>query len=197
MNHAGEAPITVRYTVEPECTDEEIEEAEPPRRPRRRLLTPITGALAAVVRVAAGFFAGVQVQKSQGSGAATAQNGFPGIPGGAGPGGNGPPGDQGQGQGSGSESVQGTVANLRGSTLYVTDDSGNTVRVKTRARSEVVRAASSRPIDVQPGDTVIVQGKRNDDGSYSADQVTATADGVNLFGAFGGGGRPPGAPSGG
>jgi hypothetical protein len=61
----------------------------------------------------------------------------------------------------------------------------------------VVRAASSRPADVQLGDTVIVQGKKNDDGSYSADQITATADGVDLFGGFGAGGPPQGGPPGG
>ena len=45
--------------------DEEPLEAaaeEAPRRPRRRLVTPATGALAALVLVAAGFFGGVQVQ---------------------------------------------------------------------------------------------------------------------------------------
>jgi hypothetical protein len=94
--------MTVRYTDEPEWIDEEIEEEdELPRRSRRRLLTPITGALAAVVLVAAGFFAGVQVQKSQGSGATTAQTGFPGVPGGGGGGGNGAPGGQGAGQAPG------------------------------------------------------------------------------------------------
>jgi hypothetical protein len=199
MTHDDEARMTVRYTDEPEWIDEEIDEEEDelPRRPRRRLLTPITGALAAVVLVAAGFLAGVEVQKSQDSGAATAQTGFPGVPGGGGAGGNGPPGGPGAGQGSGSESVRGTVSNLRGATLYVTDDSGNTVRVSTRKRAEVVRAASSRPVDVQPGDTVIVQGEKNDDGSYSADQITATADGVDLFGGFGAGGPPQGGPPGG
>jgi hypothetical protein len=128
----------------------------------------------------------VQVQKSEGSGATTtaAAGGPTGAAGGR----------QGRQPGSGGAGVQGTVANLRGSTLYVTDSSGNTVRVKTNAKSDVVRTASSRPAAVHPGDTVIVQGPRKGNGSYLAKQVIATADGVSLFGGagLGGGGMPPG-----
>jgi hypothetical protein len=189
MTHDHEEAMTVRYTDEPEWDDTEVEEL--PRRPRRRLLRPITGALAAVVLVAVGFLAGVEVQKSEGTGTASAQGGFPRFPGGGGAGRPGAP------QASESEGVQGKVASLRGSTLYVTDASGNTVRVKTGGKSEVVRTASSRPRAIHPGDTVVVQGRKNDDGSYTADQLIATADGVSVFGGFGAGGPPRGGPPGG
>jgi hypothetical protein len=189
MNPDHEEAMTVRYTEETEWDDTEVEEL--PRRPRRRLLTPITGALAAVVLVAGGFFAGVEVQKSEGAGTASAQGGVPRLPGGGGAGRQGGP------QASENERVQGTVASLRGSTLYVTDASGNTVRVRTRPKSEVVRTASSRPGAIHPGDTVVVQGKKSDDGSYTADQLIATADGVSVVGGFGAGGPPRGGPPGG
>ncbi|MCW2993452.1 MAG: hypothetical protein JWQ18_947, partial [Conexibacter sp.] len=48
-----------------------------PVRPRRKLLTPVSGVLAAVVLAAGGFIGGVQVQKHQGGsgGGGAAQGG--------------------------------------------------------------------------------------------------------------------------
>ena len=161
---------------------------ELPRRPRRKLATPLTAALAAVLLAALGFIGGVQVQKSSadstssGGGAAgfaraRAAGGF--TPGGAG----------GAGGGAASDATVGSVANVDGNRFYVTDSSGNTVRVKTNKNSKVTRTAVSKVGEVHPGDTVIVQGAKSSSGTVTATSVTATAKNATsgIAGLFGGG----------
>jgi hypothetical protein len=82
-----------------------------------------------------------------------------------------PPG----GGGGSSDATVGTVADVDGRTLYVTDSSGTTIRVKTTSGSKVTRTAVSRVGAVHPGDTVIVQGTRSSNGTVQATTVTATA----------------------
>ncbi len=183
---------------------EDDDEGTLPRRPRRRLVTPASAAFAAVLIAALGFFGGVQVQKGQGDdggGGATnaSQTGLAAARagGGAGFGGRG-----GGGSGQGPAAV-GSVANKHGSTLYVKDSDGNTVRVKTTSHSKINRTASTTSGAIHPGDTVIVQGKKSSGGTITATQINATASGAvsglaGLFGggggrAFGGGGGPGGA----
>jgi hypothetical protein len=171
-----------------------------PRRPRRKLVTPVTGALAAVVLVAGGFIGGVQVQKHQGgssSGGARAGSFAARFGGGA--------GTTGSGSGSGSSSTQssattGTVANVKGSTIYLTTSDGTTVKIRTNDNSRVTRNASSSASNIHPGDTLVVQGARASSGTVTASSITATARGVSAFGglaALAGGGAPAGgsAPS--
>ena len=182
------------HPYEDDWDDAPTESALPPRR-RRRLVTPLSAALAAVLVAALGFIGGVQVQKhadkttgsssAQGALAAAATRGG----GGAGTGVNG--GFPGQG-GSGAQTspTVGSVANKHGSTLYVKDRDGNTVRVKTNSDSKISRTASTSAGAVHPGDTVIVQGTKHSDGSITATQVNATAAGATggIAGLFGGGG---------
>jgi hypothetical protein len=161
-----------------------------PRRPRRRLVTPISAAFAAVLIAALGFFGGVQVQKSQGDdggGGATnaSQTGLAAAraAGGAGFGARGGASAQGP-------AAVGSVANKHGSTLYVKDSDGNTVRVKTTSHSKINRTASTTSGAIHPGDTVIVQGTKSSSGTITATQINATASGATggLAGLFGGGG---------
>jgi hypothetical protein len=194
---------------------------ELPPRPRRRLLTPVTGGLAAVLLAAAGFIGGVEVQKHQGgsaspAGAPVAGAGAGAAPGGAGgfrPGGaaqGGPPGAAGGGAagggaaGAGAPTV-GTVSSAHGNVLYVKDSSGTTVKVRTTSTSKIVRTAGTSVGAVHPGDTVVVQGSAAKDGTVKATRVSATAAGAG-GGGFGGGGfggggfgggRPGAAPQGG
>ena len=167
----------------------------PARAARRRLVTPWTAGLCGLLLATAGFIAGVQVQKGQaGETAATANGRGPGAPtraafaGGAAAGGDAP--------------TIGSVANKRGSTLYVQDADGTTVRVKTNAQSKVTRTATASVRGIYPGDTVVVQGTKDADGTLVATEITATsksaaaAGGGGLRRAFGGGARPGGgAPS--
>ncbi len=172
---------------------------ELPPRPRRRLVTPATLVLAAVLIAALGFFAGVKVQKGQGDTAASAGAGprsgaspgaFPGT--GAGPRG-------GTGARPGGQGTFGTVANKKGKTLYVQTADGNTVKVRLGADAKVIRTASSNVKRIHPGDTVVVQGARGKTGTITATQVNATsataASSGGLFPGAGGGSGPPGGGS--
>jgi hypothetical protein len=140
-----------------------------PRRPRRRPVTPVTVALAAVLIGALGFIGGVQVQKrSAPTTAAAALRGSARQ--GTGQGGFAPGGG---GQAAGA--TVGQVANVKGSTIYLTDADGNTIRVRTNSNSKVTRTAVSTPGAVHPGDTVIVQGTTSKSGTVTASQIVATA----------------------
>jgi hypothetical protein len=196
--------------------DEEPAVGALPPRKRRRLVTPVSAALAAVLIAALGFIGGVQVQKhadkngsgsgggaqaalasARAGGGTGARGGFGGARfGGAGAGG----GANGQ-----SAPTVGQVANKDGRTLYVKDSNGDTVRVKTTSHSKINRTASTSAGAIHPGDTVIVQGTKSSSGTITATQVNATASRATgglgaLFGiggGFGGGGGSGGGAGGG
>jgi hypothetical protein len=151
---------------------------ELPRRPRRKLATPLTTTLAAVLIAALGFIGGVQVQKSSAD-----------SPGAAGFTRGGPTGAGGFTPRGSSDATVGTVADVNGKTLYVTDSSGTTIRVRTTSSSKVSRTAVAKAGQVHPGDTVIVQGTKSSSGTVTATSVTATAKNAasGLAGRFGGG----------
>jgi hypothetical protein len=204
--------------------DWDTEEDPLPKRPRRRLVTPISATLAGALVAALGFIGGVEVQKGQDDGSTgnggNAAGAFASA-GGAGTGAAGA-GRGASGRGSGTNAPQfggaggpggaqsnatiGSVANKKGATLYVKDSDGNLIRVKTTSHSKINRTASTTPGAIHPGDTVIVQGTTAKDGTVTATQVQASAAGATsglgrLFGGFGGGGgqgggAPP-APAGG
>lgn len=186
--------------------------AEPlSRRPRRKLVTPVTAGLSAVILVAAGFAGGVVVQKNRDSGAAVAASpggaaaarggasGAPGMPSGAPGMPSGAPGmpsgfpgmpgastSGGATQGAGAEggaaasggTTVGEVANVKGSTIYVTTSDGTTVRVVAADGGTVQRTSKTSMSSVHPGDSVVVSGTTKSDGTVSATSVTATAAGA-------------------
>jgi hypothetical protein len=182
--------------------DWEADEEPLPKRPRRRLVTPISATLAGALVGALGFIGGVEVQKSQddgssgGNGTAAAfasAGGGDAARGGFGRGGGTGGGPQFGGGGPGgaqSNATVGSVANKKGSTLYVKDSDGNLVRVKTTSHSKINRTASTTAGAIHPGDTVIVQGNKSSSGTITATQIQATAAGATsgLAGLFGGGG---------
>jgi hypothetical protein len=148
---------------------------------RRKKLPALTAALALAVAVAGGLIGGVEAQKHWGaSSSATAarRGGFPGgFAGFAGRGGGAPGGGAGAGGlagfgAAGAGGTNGTVTLIKGSNLYVTDASGNTVIVKTTAGSTVKKSVSGTIKSVHPGDSVAVTGTQNNDGSYSARTIT-------------------------
>jgi hypothetical protein len=167
------------------------ERALPPRR-RRRLVTPASAVLAAVLVGALGFIGGVEVQKGQAdsststtaSGAGTARAGVGGAAGGGGGGGFAGPG------GARGNATVGTVANKHGSTLYVKDSDGTTIRVTTTTHSKINRTATASAGAIHPGDTVVVQGTKSSSGTIAATQINATSSAAasGLAGLFGGGG---------
>ena len=191
----------------------DTDQGELPPRPRRKLVTPATLVLTAVLVAAGGFIGGVEVQKHQGASTTTGRTatgtaaaafanrfgGTRGAPGaGAGPGAGFP------GAAGGGDFTLGTVADKHGSTLYITDSSGTTIRVKTSAAAtKFTRTAATSSKGIYPGDTVIVTGAKAKDGTVTADSIRATSKsaasaggGRGLLGGadgFPGGGPPSGA----
>jgi hypothetical protein len=171
--------------LEWEYEDGPTDDDTPPARPRRKLLTPVSGGLLAIALVAGGFVAGVQVQKGQddnNGGAGGRTGGFAARFGGGTAG-----GASSVGAGSNASGATiGTVANVKGTTLYVTGSDGTTVKIRTNDNSKVTRNADSSVEAVHPGDSVVIQGTKNSSGSVTATSITATAKGVSAFGGLGG-----------
>jgi hypothetical protein len=143
---------------------------------RRKKLPALTAALALAVAVAGGLIGGVEAQKHWGASSSAAAGRPAGFAGGfagfAGRGGGGLGGAAGGFAGAGGSGTSGTVTLIKGSNLYVTDASGNTVIVKTTAGSTVKQTVSGTIKSVHPGDSVTVTGTQNSDGSYSASGIT-------------------------
>jgi hypothetical protein len=186
------------YEEDWEPVGEDVDDGSLPPRPRRRLVTPLTAALATVLVAALGFIGGVQVQKHEdkggGSGSGDGAQAALAAARGSATGGARSGFGGGRGFGGGSGGAQGaptvgSVANKHGSTLYVKDSDGNTVRVKTTSHSKISRTASTSAGAIHPGDTVVVQGTKSSSGTITATQINATASGVTsgLGGLFGGG----------
>ena len=82
----------------------------------------------------------------------------------------------------------GTVTSVSGSTLYVTNSSGDLVKVTVGPSVTVNRNAKSSLTSLQVGDTVVVQGSKTSNGSVTATSVSATEAGVTSgFPGFGSG----------
>jgi len=196
-SEASEHEIEDESWVESESEadwDEDEQEDELPPRPPNRFLRPLPIALVAVLIAAAGFLAGVQVQKGSGGESAAAG----GLPGGASglasllkekagegsgsEGSSGLPAAFGAGAGS---AVSGTVTSVDGDTLYVKDSEGSTVAVKAEDGSTVSRDSNVGVKKIHPGDSVVVQGSKQGS-TVKASSISATEAGVETTAAAGG-----------
>jgi len=184
--------------------DDEDPEFEP--RPRRRAHT-LTYVIAGLALAAVGFYAGVLTQKHEDHGstssAASALSAFTGrragatgtgtgTGAGAGATGGGATATGGAGASRFGGGTAGTVKFIDGSNIYITDANGNVVKVLTNGASTITKTDPATTKDVAPGQTVIVRGSQNSDGSYTASSVTlAPAGSTGGFGGFfgSGGGR--------
>ncbi len=83
---------------------------------------------------------------------------------------------------------------IKGSTLYVTDSSGNTVKVTMSPASTVTKTVSSNAKGILPGDTVVVRGTQQKNGSIAAQTISVGSAGAAS--AFGGGGSSSGGATG-
>lgn len=155
------------------------DEEWPVRGPRKGIRMPIpTVLLFAALIAAGGLWGGAALQRSHGSTAASSATspfaalGRAGATGASGLGG----------------ATTGTVTSVSGSTLYVTNSSGNLVKVTVGPSATVSRNAKSSLGALQVGDTVVVQGSKASDGTVSATSVSATGAGVSSgFPGFGSG----------
>ncbi len=195
----------------PETETEAQTEAPLPRRVRRQFFNRRSAALAALITCAIGFYAGIRVEKGQlsNSGSALGAGGGTraalaarfGAGGGAGTaGGSGAAGAGGAAAGGfagrfaggaagGAGASFGTVAGVKGKTIFVTDTSGNTVKVKVTSSTKITKNQSVSRHAIRPGDTIIVTGGSGSKGSTTAATIT---DSGNRGGGSGGGGSGSG-----
>ena len=182
------AQQTATSDIPPPPYDDVDDEPEFRPRPRRRAHA-LTFALAGAALIAVGFLGGVLLQKHEdrnsttsaatggtgrfaatGRGATTGSTAAGGT-GAAGAGGGGGRFAGGFGGAAGS-GVAGTVTLVDGKNVYVTDTSGNVVKVTTSASSQLTKTDPATTSDVAPGDVVTVRGTQQSDGSYAASQLT-------------------------
>jgi hypothetical protein len=161
-----------------------------PARPRRRINGPVTAVLLALLVGAICFYVGIRVEKSQlsstasttstGTGsrlaAALAGRGTGAGTGAAAAGGGGLARAFGAGGAGGGNSSFGTISAVNGKTLFLTDVSGNTVKVTVSSATTVTKSLGVSTRSVHPGDTVVVSGLKGSDGTISATTVNDTGN---------------------
>jgi hypothetical protein len=157
------------------------------RRPRAKLPS-LTLVLAALVVASAGFLGGIVVGKHYGSsGSGSPASAFSRFAAGAsatartgaGPGAG--LGGRGGGFAAGNATI-GTIKLIDGGTVYVQTSGGDIVQVSTSAGTKVT-ASSTVPIkDLQPGQTVIVEGAKNSRGGVTATSISQTSLGAGFGG---------------
>ncbi len=200
---AVRAPAAAAYASVPyeplEDQDGWLEEGEElPRRPRRRLLgtgaNPVFLALLGVLLIACGFIGGVLIEKgetssssSAGSAAAGLASRFRALRGGTGTGTSSTSGSASSASGF-ARPTAGTVAYLAGSTLYVTNSEGNTVKVTTSPATSVTKTVKSSVPAIHPGETVTITGATGASGAVSAESISVGSGAGGLAALFGGAG---------
>lgn len=154
--------------------DQEWEQPTTPGRPRRRWLNRRSAALAAVITCAAGFYGGVRVEKSQLSSTATPAAGTVAAgAGAAGAGAGARAGFAGGAAAGGGNASFGTVSSVNGNTIYLTDSSGNTVKVTLSSdATEITKNQSVSKTSIRPGDAVVIQSAKSSSGTITATSVT-------------------------
>jgi hypothetical protein len=171
------------------------------RRPRAKLPS-LTLILAAIVVASAGFLGGALTGKHYGSSGSSNLAAFRGLAAarasasssaspGTGTGSrSGFPGGAGGALGGGNATI-GTIKLIDGGTVYVQTTAGDIVQVATSAGTKVTVSSTVPVKDLQPGETVIVQGSKNSSGAIAATSISQTSLG-GLGGGFAGGGAGTG-----
>jgi hypothetical protein len=153
----------------------------------------LTAALGVVALLGAGFWGGVVAEKHHGSGSTTSSlaSRFAALRSGTGTGtsrisGLGTGGSTGAGTAAGA--TTGTVVGVNGNVLFVSDSSGNLVKVTVGPSATITRTGKAALSDLQVGDSVVVAGSTGAGGTVTATSVRASAAGVSSGGGgFGGG----------
>ena len=159
------------------------------RRPRAKLPS-LTLVLVALVVASAGFLGGIVVGKHYGS-SGSAASAFSRFAAGASAtartGSGSGAGLGGRGGGAGGEfaagnATIGTIKLIDGSTVYVQTSGGDIVQVATSAGTKVTASSTVRVKDLQPGETVIVEGSKNSTGGVTAASISQTSLGAGFGG---------------
>jgi hypothetical protein len=141
---------------------------------RRRFFNRKTAALGAVVACAAGFLAGIEIEKSQLSTTASAATAPAGTAASAasGTGARAGFGLGGGGAGGGGGASFGTVSSVNGNTIYVMQASGNTVKVTLSSATKITKSQSAPKASLHPGDALVIQGATGKNGTVAATSVS-------------------------
>lgn len=148
---------------------------------RRRKLPRVTLALAVALVGAAAFIGGAEAEKHLGSTPAASSSGTGAALASRFRNANATTGRQGTFAAGGGGGTFGTVTAIKGSTLYVTDASGNVVKVSTSAASQVTKTTAGTVKDIKPGDTVVVRGAQGKNGTIAADSISLGGAGAVTF----------------
>ena len=150
-----------------------------------RVRLPLAIAVLAVVAML-GIFGGAQLKSSNASATVASTGGttrnrgqFSGGPGGAG------------GAGGRGGATAGTVQSVNGNTIAVTDAQGQTKTVTLESGTTITKSTTGSASDITTGETIVVRGTANSDGSTTAQSVSIGNGGFGGFGGPGGGGPPP------
>jgi hypothetical protein len=141
---------------------------------KTRITTPLTRVLLVLIVLGVGFLGGALVDRWQrpSSSANNAQsliNSFRRARGASGASGaTGAAAGGLFGAGAGGGATVGTVKLVDGKNVYVQDASGNVVKVTTDPSTQVTVSKAGTVQELEPGSTVIVQGKASSDGSSMA-----------------------------
>jgi len=94
----------------------------------------------------------------------------------------------GGGAAGGAGATFGTVSSISGDNLYITEATGNTVKVTLSSATKVTKNVGVGKNAVRPGDTVVVAGAKNSDGAVSATTLSDTGAGLASGSGSGSGG---------
>lgn len=160
----------------------------------------VTGALVILLVLGGGFWGGVVAEKHHGSGSTSSAlaSRLAALRAGAtGSAGTGTGSGTGTGAGATGAATTGTVIDVQGDVVDISDSSGNIVKVTIGPSTTVTRTAKSSASGLQVGDTVVVTGSSGSGGSVNATAVRASAQGVTAGGFGGRGGFAGGSGAGG
>jgi ferric-dicitrate binding protein FerR (iron transport regulator) len=171
--------MTTETAAPPDIDEYEIDLLPLRRRKRLPLLTAL---LALAVVGAAAFVGGVEIQKHYGTATTAAGTGagagrFAGRFGAGGAGATGAPGGLAGPGGAGASGTAGIVTAIKGTTLYVTDFTGNVIKVKAGS-AQVRKTVNTSVKSLHPGDTITLQGPKQKDGSYKATTISLGTGGT-------------------
>lgn len=148
-------------------------------RPRRRIFGRGGAVLLALVLGVGGFYAGIRVEKGQVSGSTSTSASLPSLASTTGAAGSSSrttgtsrsaiPGAG--GFGGGNTSI-GTVSSVKGKTIYMSDTSGNTVKVTLSSVTKITKSLHVSRKAVRPGDSVVIQGAKSSNGTLRATSLS-------------------------
>jgi hypothetical protein len=149
--------------------------------PPRRGVSLVTSGLVAALIAALAFFGGVRLEKSRAKAtsantalaafAAARAGRFTGNGGGTGTARSAATGGGAGGGFGGGAATFGQVRLVDGTTIYVGDAQGGITKVTTGPGATFTKTSSGTIADIHPGDTVVVQGQPQADGTVAATRV--------------------------